>query len=82
MCVEIDLFAEAAEKAAKAESMNANSSSSCRRASSNNNMGAAGSSAAARRGNGGGGPYPVSPYQVMLMHSNKIVKCCLLMHMS
>lgn len=75
MCVEIDLFAEAAEKAAKAESMNANSSS-------NNNMGAAGSSAAARRGNGGGGPYPVSPYQVMLMHSNKIVKCCLLMHMS
>lgn len=78
MCVEIDLFAEAAEKAAKAESMNANSSST----SSNNNMGAAGSSAAARRGNGGGGPYPVSPYQVMLMHSNKIVKCCLLMHMS
>jgi len=75
VCVEIDLFAEAAEKAAKAESMNANSSS-------NNNMGAAGSSAAARRGNGGGGPYPVSPYQVMLMHSNKIVKCCLLMHMS
>ena len=78
MCVEIDLFAEAAEKAAKAASMNANSSST----SSNNNMGAAGSSAAARRGNGGGGPYPVSPYQVMLMHSNKIVKCCLLMHMS
>lgn len=57
VCVEIDLFAEAAEKASKAESLNTNASSN-----NSHNGGPKSSSTAARRSNSG--PYPVSPYQV------------------
>jgi hypothetical protein len=59
VCVEIDLAAEAAEKAAKAEASGGDASSGASVVSNS-------SSTAAGRG-GGSTPYPVSPYQVSMV---------------